>query len=375
MQLRHQRLVEVELQGAENVRQAVARDQAVLITPNHSSHADCYAVCQAADELGCPFYFMIAWQVFWRGTWLRKMILRHHGCFSVDREGTDMRAFRQAVEILQSGRHPLVIFPEGEVYHVGERVMPFREGPAAIALLTARKAKRPVVCIPCAIRYRYLEDPTPRLLPLMDELEQAVLWRPRPDLSLPERIYRLAEALLALKELEFLGHTCSGPVPARLAALCDTILERLDRCYGVDTAGATVPERVKLLRQQAIERMEGLPPDDPGRLQCGRDLDDLFLVVQAFSYPGDYVAERPSVERIAETLDKFQEDVLGAETAGIRGARKATVAFGEPIAVEAGRSRKSAAAALTRLLEERVQALLEGRDAGAQCRSNGAAIA
>jgi len=41
-------------------------------------------------------------------------------------------------------------------------------------------------------------------------------------------------------------------------------------------------------------------------------MDDLFFVIQLYSYPGDYVAERPVIERIAETLDKFEEDVLQA---------------------------------------------------------------
>jgi len=78
-----------------------------------------------------------------------------------------------------------------------------------------------------------------------------------------------------------------------------------------------------------------------------------------FSYPGDYVAQQPSVERIAETLDKMEEDVLGFRTARIRGTRKATVVFGPPIRVEAERGKKVEAAVLTRLLEERVQTLLD----------------
>jgi hypothetical protein len=80
--------------------------------------------------------------------------------------------------------------------------------------------------------------------------------------------------------------------------------------------------------------------------------------VQLFSYPGNYVAQRPSVERMAETLDKFEEDVLGVPTATIRGERKATVVFGKPIPVAAGRG-KNAAAELTTVFEERVQALLD----------------
>jgi len=359
MQLKKHRLLEIEVRGLDQVRQAISRGQGVLITPNHSSHADCFAFYEAADQLGCPFYVMVAWQNFVRDGRLKSLALRHHGAFSVDREGTDLRAFRQAVQILQSSPYPLVVFPEGDVYHLNQRITPFREGPAAMALLAARQGARPVVCVPCGIRYRYLEDPTPDLLRVMDELERAIFWRPRPDLALAERIYRFAEGALALKEIEFLGHTCSGPLPRRVADLAEHILNAIETRYGIGAAGATVPERVKALRQQAIEQLEKLPEDNPGRRPYEVDLDDVFLVVQLFSYPGDYVAQQPSVERIAETLDKFEEDVLGFKTARIRGARKATVIFGEPIPVEAQRGKKVGAAALTRLLEDRVQAMLD----------------
>jgi hypothetical protein len=363
-QLRVQRLIEVDVRGIEHVRQAVDRGQGVLITANHAGHADCYTLYGAAEKLGCPVYVMVAWQVFERSSRIVRLVMRHHGCFSVDREGADMRAFRQAVDVIESQPHPLFIFPEGEVYHVSERATPFREGPAAMAMLAARKGKRPVVCIPCGLKYHYVEDPTPDLLRLMDDLERAIFWRPRPDLSLPERIYHFAEGALALKEIEYLGHSCGGPLPERVANLVDFILGCLEARYGLGHTGLTVPERVKAVRQAAIHRLEELPENDPQRRQCGEDLDDVFLAVQLFSYPGNYVAEQPSIERIAETLDKFEEDVLGASTAAIRGARKATIVFGEPIPVDPARG-KGAAAALTQLLEQRVQALMDGIEAPA----------
>jgi 1-acyl-sn-glycerol-3-phosphate acyltransferase len=360
LQKRQQRLLEIEAHGLEYVRQAVAANCGVLITPNHPSHADCYAFYGAAEQVGCPCYAMIAWQVFQRSKWLRRIAMRHHGCFSVDREGTDLRAFRQAIEVLQSAQYPLVMFPEGEVYHRGERITPFREGPATLALLAARKDKRPIVCIPCAIRYQYLSDPMPDLLSLMDKLERAIFWRPCPELPLPQRIYRFAEGALALKEIEFYGRTSSGPLPQRLAELVEFILQRLETRYKLTASAATVPERIKNLRHHAIELMESLPENDSRRRQCEQDLDDIFLTVQVFSYPGNYVAERPTIERVAETLDKFEEDVLGVKTASIRGTRKATVTFGAPIRVTADR-RKEAVPALTNKLEECVQSLLDGR--------------
>ena len=362
-QLKKQRLLDVDVVGIEHVRGPLDEGCGVLITPNHSSHADGCAIYAAADRIGTPLYAMMAWQVFQRSGWLRQMILRHHGCFSIDREGTDLAAIRQARQILEAEPYPLVIFPEGEVYHLNERVTPFREGPAAIALMAARKADRPVACVPCAIRYHYLQDCTPALLELMDRLEQAVHWRPRPDLSLPQRIYHLAEGLIALKEVELLGQTSCGPLPERIAALIEFILGRVEARHGIDPGTVTVPGRVKAARQQVIKQLEAAGENEVAQELLFEDLDDLFLVVQAYSYPGNYVSDHPTIERMAETLDKFEEDLLGAKTATIRGTRRATVEFGEPIPVSRDKRTQDSAAQLTGQLELAVQSLLDGLDA------------
>jgi 1-acyl-sn-glycerol-3-phosphate acyltransferase len=367
MQRRVERLHRVEVRGLEHVKSAVERG-GLLITPNHFAYADPYLLFEASDQIGRPFYYMTAWQVFGTSGLVKQHVLRRHGCFSVDREGADLRAFRQAVEILQDGRHPLVIFPEGEMYHVGDHVTPFRQGPAAIALSASKRASRPVACVPCALKYYYLGDPTPALMRLMEDLERALLWRPRPDLPLERRVYRMAEALLSNKEIEYLGHTRAGPLPQRIDALADEVLRRIEERHGVETAARSptsatdrnaVPDRVKVLRQRTLEELEGLSSDNLHRRQCEQDLDDLFFAIQLYCYPGDYVAERPSVDRIADTLDKFEEDVLGVPIAKPRAARGAVVSFGEPVMIEPA-AKKGAATELTALLERRVQELLDG---------------
>ena len=203
------------------------------------------------------------------------------------------------------------------------------------------------------------------LLPLMDELERHIYWRPRPDRPLSERIYRFAEAAMGLKEMEFLDHAASGSLPERTDGLAKEVLRRLEARHGVDPGDSTIPERVKELRHISLSMLEGLKADDPLHKQLNDDLDDLFLVVQLYSYPGDYVAEKPSIERLAETLDKFEEDVLGKYSATVRSTRKATVRFCEPVPVEASRDRKTAARKLTNTLESRIQEMLDGFSAGA----------
>jgi 1-acyl-sn-glycerol-3-phosphate acyltransferase len=361
---RKQRLVRIDVHGLDHLRRALDEGKGVMITPNHSAHYDSNVLYEVSDRLGRPFHFLTAWQVFAMSNWFERLMLTRHGCFSIDRESTDLRAFRQAIDILRASRYPLVVFPEGDIYHLSDRVTPFREGAAAIALAAAKKAPRPVVCIPCGIKFRYTQDPTPELLRLMDKLERRLFRRPRPEQPLAERIYRFAEAVLVLKELEYLGQPATGPVAPRTAALADAILRRLEDRYGVSRRSPLVPERVKELRRLAIQQLEKAAGDEAKRQQLTDDLDDLFFVVQLFSYPGDYVAEQPSIERLAETLDKFEEDLLEAPTAGVRGKRQVLVRFGEPIEVRRGPDKKDGVAQLTRTLEKRVQALLDEMNAG-----------
>lgn len=338
------------------MRAAIAAGKGVLITPNHSGHADALIMYQAADRIGTTLYFMTAWQVLGLSPAVKSLMFRQHGCFSVDREGTDLRAFKEAVDILQNRPQPLVIFPEGEVYHLNQRITPFREGPATIALSAGHRGNRDVVCIPCGIRYEYVDDPTSELLKLMSRLEEALFWRPIPGVPLEQRIYRVASAMLSLKEMEYLGRFQEGTIPQRVEHLSHSILERIERQHGLDPVGKIIPERVKACRQKNIAMLaDNVPAAD--RAAAELNLEDLYLVTQLFSYPGDYVAEQPNLYRMAETLDKFEEDILRQQTATIRGTRRATVTFGE--AVPTSEFGKRDGPHLTHVLEQRVQAILD----------------
>jgi 1-acyl-sn-glycerol-3-phosphate acyltransferase len=355
----HQKIVELDIGGIEHVQQALQSGAGVMIAPNHSFHYDSYVVIEASHRVGRPFHYLSAWQVFAMSKWFEQKVLQWHGCFSINREGADLAAFKTAVELLKESPHPLVIFPEGDIYHNNDRVTPFRDGAAAIAMSAAKKGQRPIVCIPTALKCFYLDDPTPSLEDLMTRLEASVHWRPRPDLPLPQRIYRFAEGALALKEYEYLGHAQGGTIKERTSRLADAVLARLEARHGVQSKGCIVPERVKEVRRAVIKAAEQQPlPDDVLR-QLTHDMEDLFFVIQLFSYPGDYVSEQPSIERIAETLDKFEEDVLKAVYPGIRGTRRAVLRFGEPIPVPKEREGKDSVERWTDLVESRVQGLLD----------------
>jgi hypothetical protein len=250
-----------------------------------------------------------------------------------------------------------------------------------IAISASRRRTRghepPLRVLPCGLKYFHLEDPTPLLEQVMSQLERRIYWRPRVGQSLADRIYRYAEAVLTLKELEHLDGAGRGRLPERIAVLGEHVLSQIERRRLGTVSEGTVPVRVKQIREAVMSEMPGFGPgsaaqdgpDEPplpealpaGVLEAARrDLEDVHLVTQLFSYPGDYVARQPSIERMAETLQKFEEDALGVKDATAKTARRAVVTFGPPIDVEAvvaeakGPARR-AASALTARIEQRIQ--------------------
>jgi len=174
-------------------------------------------------------------------------------------------------------------------------------------------------------------------------------------MPLHERIYQFAETALVIKEMEFLGEAGQGPLPPRVTALAEKVLQDVEQRHDAPASSGAIPERVKEMRRRAIEGLADKEIDEETRATLRADLEDLFLVVQLYSYPGDYVAQKPSIERMAETLDKLEEDVLERFSAKVRGPRRSTVAFGEPIAVEPTKDRRAAMARLTEAFENAVQ--------------------
>ena len=99
-----------------------------MFAVNHPAHGDPFVVFEAMARLRAPCCYLAAWHVFtgWMG--LKGFAFQRLGAFSIDREGTDLRAFRTAADVLAQGDRSLVIFPEGDVYHLNDRITPLREG-------------------------------------------------------------------------------------------------------------------------------------------------------------------------------------------------------------------------------------------------------
>ena len=111
-------------------------------------------------------------------------------------------------------------------------------------------------------------------------------------------------------------------------------------------------------------------PAPEAAAQARRDLDDLFFVLQAFSYQGDYVRECPSLERIGETLMKLEEDLLleRGRYAAPLGPRRVDLRLGPPINVadHLGGHARTAVPTLTAELESRIKSLLDAIGPGSR---------
>lgn len=356
--LSRNQIVEVELRNVDHLARAIDNRHGVLITPNHSFHFDSYCLLRASDQLTTPFYIMTAWQVFGISTPWQQWVMQKNGCFSVNREGVDTESFKTAVDILQNRPHPLVIFPEGDIYHTNDHVTPFREGAAAIAMAAARKAQRPVSAIPVALRANYLDDPIPSVVKTLDALERRLLWTPNPDLPTVERILRIASAALALKECEVLGSVQSGNLPQRIHSLLEEVLMRHEKKYEIKNPGRLPSDRIAEIRRRIIGMQKNGPLSFNDQLRSQRDMDDMFLATQLYSYRGDYLVADPTPERIAETVDKLEEDLLKVTYPTVRAPRKVIVEFGPPNLVPSDKANSPSPADLSSTWQQQVQEIL-----------------
>jgi 1-acyl-sn-glycerol-3-phosphate acyltransferase len=362
---RKYRIGKIEAEGFERVRELHEAGHAVLLAPNHSDHSDPHVVMELAARNGMRAVFMAAREIF-EVSPTASWALQSMGVFSVDRDGPDLSAIKTAITLLESGGDPLVIFPEGEIYHHHRRLDPLNEGVASILLKAASRmpAGKSAFLVPVGLRFFHDPSVEATFRDRLSRLEDRIGWTPKPLMPVDERIHRLGTGILALKETEYLGYAGSGQVHERLPHLCETLLAHVESRYPRGAKAVTPPERVRALRYRIRRRLldEEKPPSPAEKETLLDDLDRVFTALQAHSYIGDYLLADPTLDRRAETLLKLEEDLFGFPTYPTN--RTARVTAGEPIPVSEMLSSgelpaKGGALPLTELLEKRLGELLK----------------
>jgi len=359
--MRRQGIVCCDVRHADRLKQSVARGHGVMLTPNHPRTSDPTVMCELIAATGIPFYTMASWHLFNQSA-RETFAIRAMGGFSVNREGLDKTSVDFAIKALQNAERPLLIFPEGTTSRTNDQLMALMDGPAFIATTAAkRRAKNDqgkVVVHPIGIRYVFQGDLVAACDPVLTQIEQTLTWRPEPDAPLVDRIIKVGDALLRLKELQY------GILPdnqltlkQRQNNLVNRLLCPLEEEWLGAPSEVGIAIRIKNLRVKIFPdlSLNKLPPAE--RKRRWRQLEDTYLAQQVDCYPEQYLAEHPSVDRILETVEKFEEDLT--DRCRIHKPMRVIIDVGEAIEVSPERVRGAKTHPLTEKIKSRLESKLD----------------
>ncbi len=329
------RVTEVAVENAHVVGEARRRvGNRLLFLPNHPTHSDPQVMTEVFRQLGAPASFMAAYDVFLRSKFTA-WCLQRTGCFSVDREGSDRASLKEAIGILKEGERGLTIFPEGNVYLMNDCVTPFLDGPAFIGQKAQKELgdESPILAIPVSIKVTHLTDARPAVKNLFRQLASEV------GASFDEAADPVAEVkrlgLLALRKVmtslarslpentgEDLAATLQDTAGEIIAKLEDEL--ELPPKEGDDFIGRIRKIRRKLHSLRIAE--DSALADYKARTLAA----EAMLAYRLLTYPGTYLEEKPTLDRMGETVEKVLEDVRSVPVSPYA-PRRAMVRFGEPM--------------------------------------------
>jgi 1-acyl-sn-glycerol-3-phosphate acyltransferase len=353
-------IVAHEVRHVERLRASLAAGHAVLMTPNHPRTADPLAMGWIGVATPCHFHMMASWHLF-QGSRLYGWAIRAMGGFSVNREGVDRQAINMAIELLAEAKRPMVIFPEGATSRTADHLHALLDGVAFIARAAAKKRAKQsppgkVVVHPVAVKYFFGGDIRSVCDDVLTEIEHRLTWQPQRHLHLVKRLIKVGSALLSLKEIEYFGRAQEGEFGERLARLTDRLLGPLEtEWFGKVQTGPAVP-RVRNLRSRMLPDMVAGRIDAEERARRWQQLADIYLAQQLATYPPGYL-ERPTVDRVLEMVEKFEEDIT--DKARLHGQLKVVLDVGEAIEVSPERDRQAAVDPLMVEIQQTLQRMMD----------------
>jgi 1-acyl-sn-glycerol-3-phosphate acyltransferase len=352
----------VEYRGLEHLRASVVTGHGILLACNHPRLCDPLVVGLLSQQVNRLFYSMASWHVFVEGGKLRGWLIRRMGSFSVHRWGLDPEAVRASINILTEARRPLIIFAEGHCTRTNDRLTTLLDGTAFIARFAAikrAKTKPPgqVVIHPVVLKYFFEGNLLATLDPVLTDIERRLAWQPQHAMRLQDRIVKVGSALLALKEIEYLGDPRPGPIAPRIETLIEYLLQPLEKEWLHGHRESPVAERAKLLRTAILPDLVSGELSQIEHDRRWRQLADIYLAQQLALYPPGYVASNPTPEHMLETVERFEEDLT--DVARIHRPLRVVIQIGEAMSVDPHRPRRGIADSLMIQLDQRLRATIE----------------
>ena len=360
---RNSSIKQVQTEGVEELVRAFQGFQTgkvrFLVAFRHPSAEDAYClmrllwrdVPRVAQQMGVTFsapvhsHFIYDRGIpLWAGQgvgWLYSKL----GGTPIQRGKVDRPGLKSARNLYANGRFPLAAAPEGGNNGHTEIVSPLEPGIAQFGFWCVddlQKAERSeqVLILPLGIRYKYLTPPWRAIAQLLTTLEQDLGLGPIADAAptpsntgdivaqLYPRLLRLGQQLLIRMEAYYADfyHRPAPPPPEtadlldgtvlveRLQALLDTALQvaesffqlpgkgnTIDRCRRIEQAGWDWIYRDEFSDRQQLSAVDqGLA--DRVAEEAALRMWHMRLVESFVAVTGQYVSQKPTVERFAETL-------------------------------------------------------------------------
>jgi hypothetical protein len=313
-----------------------------------------------AREIDTLVFAMASWHLFNQSR-LQAWAIQMMGGFSVYREGLDRQSLDTAIDILVKAKRPLVVFPEGTVFRTNDVLQPLLDGVAFLARTAARRRAKDgggdVVIHPVAIKYLFHGDLKASVEPVITSIEHRLTWNTSVGKPLTERVRRIVNALMTLKELEHFGKAREGSVTERQKQLIDHLLSPLEIAWcGAVQKGNLIP-RIKNLRSKMVPNLTTGEITSAERDKIWRDLASIYLAQQVGSYPSEYFTQPTTVTRVLETVERLEEDLT--DRVRVHRPLHAIIQVDEAITIGTDKAPKDAEDPIMVQLRCRLQSMLD----------------
>ncbi len=317
----------------------------------------------------------------WAGSWATWLYPRLGG-IPIRRGKIDLMGLRTARDIFANGDFPLAAAPEGATNGHNEIISPLEPGVSQLAfwgvedMMKAERSEQ-VFILPIGIEYRYITPPWAAVEKIITQLEvdtgietlEMSQTQRLHESTLYKRLYRLGEHLLSVMEDFYrrfyhkalpiinVSRTDSTALPmspyeafsARLNALLNAALQVAEDHFNLQPRGSVI-DRCRRLEQAGWDciyrddiNLETGSPLERGLADRVAEEADLRVwhmrLVESFvAVTGNYVNEKPTVDRFAETTLLVWDMVCRIKGGNPfdrpkLGRQKAFLKIGEPISV------------------------------------------
>lgn len=323
---------------------SVPANSGLILAFNHADETDPLICLELSRLTGRSFISMCNREAFDEMAGAAGWFLQRLGYFSVERGAHDAPAKNYAVEIVKDGKDALIIFPEGEIFYLNERVQKFHSGAIEIGMqaLIAARSGNPEwqnYILPVAIKYHYLEDLTQKLRRRIERMEtRLALPRLHADVPLDERLYKIQTVLLQKARKKYkLTATGENEAETEDASLANTALRQ------------AIVETEKALIKEVLEKDATLSDaskikldiiDESWKLAAQareekhvskEEIEALREVAELESWRPRYFHGQTSQDRLAEALLKMERELYKIKRPAQLAKRDVYLRVGEPL--------------------------------------------